>query len=421
MRIRPVFPLGRVAIITTLAALSATLANTQENHKSTASTKEWRLVLSPQARLQVPVQSIGDDSVEAIVTVSVPDSCKTQRHRCRLEASHAVRLATIPSFKWALRWDTLMVLSSVPLQIRAARQSFTGKLSGEPLTLRIHYENLDHVVKTTGVAVLDLVLPGTPTLTKNIAVDTTAPSRSSDSTQAAHAPASGVDLTQISSSLFGIILGASVGLILLLLLVGKWLHTRSQRRRFQRVPAKSTVMPFSRPQMSRPVAATVAKDTADYKDEIKSKATTPIENAPLATPEAPDSLSSSNLPVAISGNGSEVSLATILTQLHELNLSLQQVIATQNEANRRLEQMGSGIGFWISRTPMRISLFDIINDEPADKNADPATNEIASTSKLRIQFASDNDADKVSVNLASSAPVHIQLAGVEETKLRGDE
>src|SRR5512145_326591 len=81
--------------------------------ESTSSSQGKRLVLFPQAHVQVPAEPIWGDSVEAVVTVAVPDSCKNQRYVCRFEMNGPVRLVTVPRYKWALQRDSLKVLSSI--------------------------------------------------------------------------------------------------------------------------------------------------------------------------------------------------------------------------------------------------------------------------------------------------------------------
>jgi hypothetical protein len=394
--------------------LAATTAG--EKPQANNSAKEIRLVLSPQAHLQIPTQPIWDDSVEAIVTVAVPDSNKSQRHLCRIEASQPISLATDRLFKWALRRDTLMVLSTVPLQIRAPHKSFTGATSPTPLKLRIHYQNLDQPKKPAATATLELVLAEATTASSPSQTGT-ASAQSADSTQKAHTPAttgesSEVDFTPIDTRLIAIV--AIIGFLFILLLLGRWRAAASRRQLSRKAfnLKNETTSPKRPSQAWPPPVAAMNEKSKNSKDEAAIE-TTATDEIVTPAPTSPSIVAAPNsaVPASASTNGDEVNLVTIAEQLQELSGSVQQIIANQYEANRQLEQMGNGNGFLVSQSPMRISLFDIISDEPADQNGDHPAGKIASPSKLRIQFAGDNGADQVAVNLASSAPVHIHLAG----------
>jgi hypothetical protein len=396
---------------------SAAIAGARQNHQIEAPAKETRLLLAPQARLQMPVQPIWDDSVEAIVTVAVPDSCKNQRHLCRIEANHAVSLATIPRLKWALRHDTLMVLSAVPLQIRAARQSFAGSPSGQPLVLRIHYQHLDRVTRPAGTAVVELLAPGSTTQTKYSA---------GPATPSSAAGSSGVDFTKSGASLVGIIFVAIVGLLLLLMSVRRWLDVRSQRQRAQKFKMERKSPIDLRPQQAaavrgRPSTSSDVEDSVEgLEDETKREPATMDEST--QTPQVETTALTSpiqSIPAPSSGNGNDIALETILVQLRELKAGLQQVLSGQEEANRRLAEITPGARGSVIEAPIQLALFDILDEAAAADHGERAAAGTAPSSQLRIQLADDNGTDpglplamkltEIGVNLASSAPVHIQL------------
>ncbi len=382
----------------------------------TPSAKDMRLVLSPQTRLQLPVTPVGSDSVEAKLVVAVPDSCKNQRYLCRLEAGAPARLFTEPLYEWALQGDKLTVLSSMPLRIRLSRQSFANASSSPRPGLQVHYQNLDHPAQLKGAAVVDLVaaeatLPAKP----NKKDSAMAAMPSWDSTQAVQTPspaisAAGVDSTSADTSTgggaLGVIYVAIAVLLILVFGVLSWLMSWSQRRRFQKIEAKSGAMPFSRSEHVQTSAPTAMdRAVASRREAAHLKTTEPPKNS-----EPVSSSAHSNLPAVLPENGHDLSLASLLAQLHELNASIQQVVANQNEANRQLAAITSAAKLDIPQSSPQLSLFDILNDDAAAQHGDRAQNGKAPLPQLRIQFAGDANSDRVSVNLVASSPVHLELS-----------
>lgn len=107
-----------------------------------------RLQLSAQQRLEVTVASAPHDSLAVDFTVAVPAAHKFQRHRCLLSGNRKFILKTAPMQRWALRGDTLMVLSEIPLSLRAPERP------GEPFVLKFDFVNLDATPPGGGVATL---------------------------------------------------------------------------------------------------------------------------------------------------------------------------------------------------------------------------------------------------------------------------
>ncbi|MCI0698310.1 hypothetical protein L0337_40675 [candidate division KSB1 bacterium] len=381
----------------------------------TPSAKDVRLVLSPQTRLQLPVAPLGSDSVEAKLVVAVPDSCKNQRYLCRLEAGAPVRLLTEPRYEWALQGDTLTVLSAVPLRIRLSRQSFASANPSPRLGLRVHYQNLDHPAKLKGTAIADLVaaetaLPATP-----VKVDSAmAAAPSWDSAQAVQAQPPAVSAVRVDSmaagttasgGAFGVVYVVIAILLILFFGVLSWLMTWSQRRRFQKVEAKSATMPFSRSEHTQ-VSAPTAMDraVATRRDAAHLKTAKPPEDSePVLSP------SPSDLPAVVPENGRDLSLASLLEQLRELNAGIRQVIVNQKEANRQLVEITSAAKLDVPPSSPQLSLFDILNDDAAARGGGRAKNGNAPSPQLRIQFAGDGNSDGVSVNLVASSPVNLEL------------
>jgi hypothetical protein len=373
-----------------------------------SSTKAVRLVLSPQTVLHVAVTPLGNDSVEAKIIVAVPDSLKNQRHLCRLEAGLPVRLFTEPRYQWALRGDTLTVLSSVPLRIRFSQQNFAAT-KASPLKLRIRYQNLDHAARLAGTAMVNLVaaaaaLPASPAK----ADSAVAAVPSWNSTQTVQAPSSAISADSTTAETAS--RGGSLGIIyvvitiLLILFFGvlRWLMTWSQRRRFQKIEAKSAAMPFSRPEHTQVLApAAVERTVTPGRDAAHLKTAESPENPEPAASPAP-----SNLPAVMPENGHDLSLAGLLAQLHELNAGIQQVIANQTEVNHRLAEITSAAKLAAPAAAPQLSLFDMLDD---DSGAPHGTNGKSASPQLRIQFAGDGHSDSVSVNLVASSPVNLEL------------
>jgi hypothetical protein len=414
IRTKQIFTVGKIAAMAWLMPLTIG-AGAKDKTSASPSVQEVRLVLSPQTRVQLPVTPVGSDSVEAKLVVAVPDSCKNQRHLCRLEAGAPVRLFTEPLYQWALQGDKLTVLSAMPLRIRLSRRSFANANSSPRFSLRVHYQNLDHPAKLKGTAVADLVAAEATLPAKPVKTDSAmAAVPSWDSTQAAQAPSPAISAARVDSAAADTATsGGSLGVIyvviavLLILFFGvlSWLMTWSQRRRFQKIEAKSAAMPFSRSEHTQ-VSAPTAMDRAvtTRREAVPLKAAEPLEN-----PEPVSSSSSSNLPAVMTENGRDLSLAGLLAQLHELNASIQQVIANQNEANRQLAEITSAAKLDVPQSSPQLSLFDILNDEAAALHGDRAKNGKAPSPQLRIQFAGDGNADSVSVNLVASSPVNLEL------------
>ncbi len=413
IRTKQIFTVGKIAAIAWLVPL-AIGAGVKDKTPSAPSDKDVRLVLSPQTRLQLPVTPVGSDSVEAKLVVAVPDSCKNQRYLCRLEAGAPVRLFTEPRDEWALQGDTLTVLSAMPLRIRMSRQSFANASPSPRLGLRVHYQNLDHPAKLKGIAVADLVAAETALPAKPGKADSAmAAVPSWDTTQTVQAPSPAnstarVDSTAADSASSGGSLGVVYVVIAVLLIlffgVLSWLMTWSQRRRFQKIEAKSAAMPFSRSEHMQVSAPNVVdRAVTPRKDTTLLKTVEPPKNS-----EPVSSSAHFNLPAVVPENGRDLSLANLLAQLHELNASIQQVIANQNEANRQLAEITSAAKLDVPQSSPQLSLFDILNDDAGAHNGARAKNGKA-TPQLRIQFAGDGNSDRVSVNLIASSLVNLEL------------
>ncbi|MGH7598703.1 MAG: hypothetical protein ACREOI_20300 [bacterium] len=415
IRTKQILTVGKIAAAIVWLVPLAIGAGTKDKTTSALPAKDVRLVLSPQTRLQLPVTPVGSDSVEAKLVVAVPDSCKNQRYLCRLEAGAPVRLFAEPRYQWALQGDTLTVLSAMPLRIRLSRQLFANANSSPRLGLRVHYKNLDHPAKLKGTAVADLIvaeasMPASPAKT-NSAI---AAVPSWDSTQAVQASspaiaAARVDSTAADASTSGGSLGIVyvVIAVLLILVFGvlSWLMSWSQRRSFQKIEAKSAAMPFSRSahtQVSAPAAmdrtVTTRREAAHLKTTEPQKDSEPVSSS-----------SPSTLPAVVPENGRDLSLASLLAQLHELNASIQQVIANQNEANRQLAEITSAAKLDVPQSSPQLSLFDILNDDASARNGDRMKNGKAPSPQLRIQFAGEGNSDRVSVNLVASSLVNLEL------------
>jgi hypothetical protein len=415
IRTKQILTVGKIAALTACLVPLAIEAGTKDKTSSAPPAKDMRLVLSPQNRLQLPVVPVGNDSVEAKLVVAVPDSCKNQRYLCRLEAGAPVRLFTEPLYEWALQGDKLTVLSSIPLWIRLSRQNFASTSSSPRLGLRVHYQNLDHPAKLKGTAVADFVameamLPANPVK----ADSAIAAVPSWDSTQAAQAPSPAISAAHVDSTAadaatsggsLGAIYVAIAALLILFFGVLSWLMTWSQRRRFQKIEAKSAAMPFSRSehtQISAPAA--MERAVATRREAAHLKTVEPPKNSEPVSSSAPP-----NLPAVVPENGRDLSLASLLAQLHELNASIQQVIVNQKEANRQLAEITSAAKLDVPQSSPQLSLFDILNDDAATHHGDRAKNGKAPSPQLRIQFAGDGKSDSVSVNLVASSPVQLEL------------
>ncbi|MDZ7313653.1 MAG: hypothetical protein ONB45_20520 [candidate division KSB1 bacterium] len=387
---KQVLRFGKVAGVTALLLPYITVGTAQQRHSAGAPPQEMRLVLAPQAHLQLPTLPIWDDSVEAIVVVMVPDSCKSQRHLCRIEASNPVSLATDPRFKWALRHDTLMVLSSISLQIRASRQSLAAS-PGKSMTMRIHYQNLDHAKKLAGTATIELLpvdatTSANPTPKNQNAIS----SATRDSTNMAPMPKPATQSARVDStnsargSSFGVIYLALAVLLILFFGVVSWLVSWSQRRKFQKIEAKarSTVSPFPPLPQRRSPARRAVDEEVKTDAEAKERENSPT-NEKVVSGLTP-SISSS--PAVVPACREDVPLTSILALLHELNTSLQQVIARQNETNYRLAQFTAAAMLDVPQPSTQLSLFDMLNDEPVANHGDHPKNGNV-TSQLRILFA----------------------------------
>jgi len=408
-RMKQVLIFGKIAAFVTLLVPLAAGAIVEKKDSIVTPARAKRLVLSPKTHLQLFTESIWGDSVEAVVTVAAPDSCKSQRHLCWFETNAPVRFVTVPRYKWALRRDSLMVLSFIPLQIRLARQSFIS--ATQPLSVKIHYQNLDHTAKLAGTTTLEL-LPDEK-LASMIPMPTdsaSASTLSADSSLVSQLSSSTVSLspfdstaTATGSSSFGIFYVALA--ILLIFLFGglSWLMTWSQRRRFQKIEARTAAMAFShlQPQPSAPAAAA-------YENHAANAAITPKSDFNEAQRDLPVKVSTAaDLPAVVSDEN-HFGLTAISSQLHELNLSLHRVLANQQEANQRLAQITAVAALAPPKPPVRVALFDILNDDAGPNGGhDAKTN--GSSPRLRIQLADNGRTDGVAVEVAASAPVSIEL------------
>jgi len=363
---------------------------------SATATPGKRLVLSPQAYLQLTTEPIWGDSVEAIVTVAVPDSCKNQRYLCRIETNTALRFVTIPRYKWAVNADSLKILSAIPLQIRLARQN-TG--ASAPV-IKFHFQNVDHAANLSGTASLtilseaiirdafppeiDSILMAKPVVDSAKIATTASITAAVDSLATANEPnAFGIFYVALAIALIFMFGGMS------------WLMKWSQRRRFQSIGAKTTAMAFPHLQHLQPPPP--SEPNAPQPLVAEGIANEP-DSAEMATAlETP-----STLPAVIA-TVPQIDLALLLAQLQELKLTLQQIIAHQQEANQRLAQISAAAALEAPRASAQLALFDIINDETPVKNGERHANGKDSSALCAQSFRSANLAGELMPELAPKA------------------
>lgn len=397
-RTKQILQIGKIAVLFALILLCVSPAYMKEKGSRKTSPQETRLVLAPKTHLQAAIMPMGKDSAEAIFTIAVPDSCKNQRHLCRIEASQPIRLVTEPRYKWALRGDTLMVLSAVPLQIRLPRQSASGTAT---VQLRFHYQNLDRNAKEIGTATLELLPEEAMARIGNPKMDSTkAPF---NSTPAAPSSALPIQFSSSDSNTAGFAAdGGPAGIIyvviaiLLILFFGfmSWLLTWSQRRR-QNSATQNAATAFPRFQHMTPAAT--GDDSAGKSETDETHTPEPLKTQELAL----TATAFADVSAAASSNGHDATLTAIVTQLHELSATVQQILSNQHQANQQLAQMANST-FAISSSPTTLALFDILNDDPGPNQIKTFQNGKALPSQLRIQFA-ESSTDSLSVKLGSSA------------------
>jgi hypothetical protein len=195
--------------------------------------------------------------------------------------------------------------------------------------------------------------------------------------------------------------------VLLILAFGglSWLMTWSQRRRFQKFEVKNTATALPHLQHGQPPVPVAVEE-----EHKIAQQETPQPNLADEHPEtAVGDSATTNLPAAVS-NGNPGELTMILTQLHELNLSLRQVLANQHEANQRLAQITAAASVQPPQLAARVALFDILNDEAAAQSGNSSVGSSASSPQVRIQLAGENRPDGLSVNVTPSTPVQIEVA-----------
>jgi hypothetical protein len=107
-----------------------------------------RLLLASEYRLEIAPALARKDSFAIDFSVAVPPAHKFQRHLCLLSANREFNLKTTPLQRWALRGDTLMVLSEVKLTLSARADS------SQPLVLKFDFVNLDADPNVRGTATL---------------------------------------------------------------------------------------------------------------------------------------------------------------------------------------------------------------------------------------------------------------------------
>ncbi len=107
-----------------------------------------RLMLAPNQRLEMAATFVQQDSFTIAFAVTVPAAQKFQRHRCVIAANRKFVLHTAPAQRWALRGDTLMVLSEIQLTLRAKAEP------SQPFEMKFDFVNLDAKPNTGGTAVL---------------------------------------------------------------------------------------------------------------------------------------------------------------------------------------------------------------------------------------------------------------------------
>lgn len=344
-------------------------AKSEKPDSTTAVTPEKRLVLSPQAHLQLSTEPIWGDSVEAIVTVAVPDSCKNQRYLCWIETNTSLRLLTIPRYKWAVSADSLKVLSALPLQIRIARQNLAAAVP----SIKIHFKNLDHAVNLSGTASL-AILPEAQmsqglarASDSSLAATPVSDSAKTTAVAPAATPADAV-ATANEPNAFGIFY-VVLAIALIFMFGGmSWLMKWSQRRRFQSIAAKTTALAFPHLQHLEPAPEPESPDSAPAVAEA-----IPNENAPAiaVVPEA--AATPSNLPAVIAAD-QQFDLTLVLAQLQELKLNLQQIIANQQEVNHRLAQITAAAALETPRASAQLALFDILNEDSTVRNSENYAN-----------------------------------------------
>lgn len=320
---------------------------------------EKRLLLVPQTHLQLRTEPIWGDSVEAIVTIAVPDSCKNQRYLCRVETNTPLRLVTIPNYKWAVSADSLKILSALPLQIRLARQNLGTAVS----VIKIHFQNVDHAAKLTGTASLTILSEGLtsetfpPHINSILTAKSDVDSAKITTTAAVDSPA-----TVSEPNAFGIFYVVLAIVLIFMFGAMSWVMKWSQRRQFQSIEAK--VAALTHLQHTEPAAA----------PESHGPSPAAVENGAVTIPVASKNVAaSSNLPAVIATE-QQFDLALVLAQLQELKLNLQQILVNQREVNQRLAQITTATALEAPRASAQLALFDILNEDSTIRNGEGHVN-----------------------------------------------
>lgn len=138
-----------------------------------------KLILTPQARLEVSPVLTNRDSFKVSFQIEVPSEQKYQRYRCLISANQTGYKLTVPKAQhWMLRRDTLMVLSKVEVTLSAP------KALAAALVLDFKFLNLDQPKQPGGAATLILTNAQAASLVSADSLKQQALSAPSDSSKA---------------------------------------------------------------------------------------------------------------------------------------------------------------------------------------------------------------------------------------------
>ncbi len=314
-----------------------------------------KLMLAPQARLELSPELMSNDSFKVSLQLEVPAEQKYQRHRCVLVANQSGFLLTVPKAQqWMLRRDTLMVLSKIEVTV------FAPKTLAHALTIDFKFLNLDQPKQAGGTATLILTnaqaalpvsvaavtqsIPATPSdstqkPTQQVADSTSQTSASDSTNRAAATEESGNIMPWI---LMGLLLAGFAVMALLSLLSRKNsreameritairpLETAKSSRNDEPRPATYEHLLRRREQMEKSEPATPAAPLAE-KVEDKVSAPPPVMPAapvlaltPTARPQTEENLTLPDLQAA-------------LAQLSAVTTEVQKAVGKQFEALQRL-------------------------------------------------------------------------------------
>ena len=373
-----------------------------------------KLILTPQARLEVSPALTSRDSLTVSFQVEVPSEQKYQRFRCLISANQTGYQLSVPKAQqWMLRRDTLMVLSKVEVTISAP------KALAATLTLNFNFQNLDQPKQRSGNATLILINAqgAFPALTDSVTQE--ASTASSDSSNASASIASdSIAATAAPDSVSRIAAAEESGNVMPWILIGLLLSGFAVMAMLSLLSRKNSREAMERITTMRPAEnARSPRDEehrpASYENFIRRREQAERGEPTSVAPRAEEAEEKSSIPLPVAASAPALALTTTARNnvaetltLPDLQAALAQLSAVTTEVQKAVGKQFEAL----QHLTAQVETARLLPPQAASLQSKP-----------RLQFADQNEATPANTAHAALSDLGVKISAAPETSEKYEE